>query len=150
MKTIKNLILVLATCSLGFTVTSCNSDDVYNEKHPNYGYFEAKMISVNQDSIQPVNFATSIKILHERINSCDEIIEVRKLDASKYPQNDSVISLAIYGAAYANPNCQPVINTDELNYKYTPTKSGRHTIRVWAGKDLNNRDSFIEYSLDIQ
>ena len=150
MKTIKNLTLILGACLLSFTIFSCNDDDIYKEKHPNYGYFEAKMISVDEDSIQPINSATPIKILHERINSCDEILEVKKLDASKFPQNDSVVSLAIYGAAYANPDCQPVNPTDELVYQYTPTKSGSHKIRVWAGKDENNKDTFIEYLVNIR
>ena len=53
---------------LGLSTFSClNNDD---SDFVNYGYFTTEGVTVNQDSIMPINQTTNVKVNYSKTNSC--------------------------------------------------------------------------------
>ncbi len=145
MKLMKRLSLFTLTGLLGLTAFSCLNDD--NSDFTNYGYFATKGVIVNQDSIQPVNQTTNIKVSFSKTNSCQEFAQFSLLQGS----NDSVHYIGVLGIQKNGQNCLPSTNIESKTLKFTPKRVGKYKLKFWTGKDANNKDTFNDsIVLDIK
>ncbi|TGN26794.1 MULTISPECIES: hypothetical protein [Empedobacter] len=148
MKTIKRLSSLAFMGLLGLTTFSCLNTDDNDNIYTTDGFFVGTKIEVNMDSIQPVGKQTNVHVTFTTNNSCENFATFRELKES----NDSVKNIGAYGTLTSGNNCIKETKSVTKTYKFTPKRTGKNTIRVWAGKDVVDptKDIYIEKILDIK
>ncbi|WP_353097985.1 hypothetical protein [Empedobacter brevis] len=131
---------------LGLSTFSClNNDD---SDFVNYGFFTTEGVTVNQDSIKPINEITNIKVNYSKTNSCQEFIQFSLLKGN---QDDSIQYIGVLGSQGSGQSCLPSTSIESKNLKFKPKKAGKYTLKFWTGKDSENKDTFNDsIVLDIK
>ncbi len=131
---------------LGLSTFSClNNDD---SDYMNYGFLPTTSISVNQDSIMPINQTTNIRVTYEKTNSCQEFIQFSLLGGK---QDDSIQYIGVLGSQGSGQSCLPSTSIESKILKFTPKKAGKYTLKFWTGKSSENKDTYNDsIVLDIK
>ena len=133
----KRLSVLALVGILGLSTFSClNNDDV---DFTNYEYLKTKGVSVDQDSIMPINQTTNIKVNFEKTTSCQEFVQFSILRGNR---DDSVQYISVLGRRTNGESCLPSTNIESKILKFTPEKAGKYKLKFWTGKDSNNNDIF--------
>ncbi|WP_291065109.1 MULTISPECIES: hypothetical protein [unclassified Empedobacter] len=136
MKLMKRLSMFALVGILGLSTFSClNNDD---SDFVNYGYFTTEGVTVNQDSIKPINQTTNVKVNYSKTNSCQEFIQFSLLQGS----NDSVHYIGVLGSQGNGQSCLPATTIESKTLKFIPKKAGKYTLKFWTGKNSENKDTF--------
>ncbi|WP_313383310.1 hypothetical protein [Chishuiella sp.] len=146
MKLFKKISIFALAGFLGLTTFSClNNDD--EGSFTNYGFLTTNSVSVNQDSIQPINKTTNIKVSYNKTNSCQEFAQFSLIKQV----NDSVQLVGVLASQTSSQSCLPTTSIETKTLKFTPKVARKYTLKFWTGKDSNNKDLYNDsIVLDIK
>ncbi|WP_313375222.1 hypothetical protein [Chishuiella sp.] len=146
MKLFKKISIFALAGFLGFSTFSCLNNDDENSL-TTYGFLPTKSVYVNQDSIQPINKTTNIKVSYNKTNSCQEFTQFSLIKQV----NDSVQLVGVLVSQKNSQNCLTANVVDTKTLKFTPKVARKYTLKFWTGKDSNNNDLYNDsIVLDIK
>ncbi|MBY0067382.1 hypothetical protein [Empedobacter falsenii] len=146
MKLMKRLSMFALIGILGLSTFSClNNDDA---DFVNYGYFTTEGVTVNPDSIMPMNQTTNVRVNYSKTNSCQKFIQFSLLGGK---QDDSIQYIGVLGSQGSGQSCLPSTSIESKILKFTPKKAGKYTLKFWTGKNSENKDTYNDsIVLDIK
>lgn len=125
---------------IAFFALSCNvADDSIND----YQEF-LPVISAEVPETALVNTTHNISLVYNKYTNCHIYNDLFYIEET-HSNNIAVVSTN----AQSIGNCIITNEEKEASFKFTPKATGDYTIKFWQGKDANNIDIYLTYTIEV-